>query len=195
MICLAGAHPFPLPCQIGLGLESGSKFGFLFGFVLLCHFEITAQEIPENNPKSSFWDNVQIGGGLGLGFGSGYTNIAVAPSAIYNINQFVSVGAGLQYSYLKQQDFYNSSLYGGSLIGLFNPIQQVQLSVELEELRANVKWDGYNSYSNNFWNTGLFLGAGYHLDNVTIGARYNVLFQEDKGVYGDALIPFVRVYF
>jgi len=169
----------------------------LFVFILLSHFEILAQQTPENESKSNFWKNVQIGGGLGLGFGSGYTNIAIAPSAIYNINQYVSVGAGLQYSYLKQRDYYNSSLYGGSVIGLFNPIEQVQLSVELEQLRANVKTDGtlYTGVSDNFWNTGLFFGAGYRAGNVTIGARYNVLFQEDKGVYGDAFIPFVRVYF
>ena len=168
----------------------------LFVFILFSHFEIAAQETPETEPQNNFWDKVQIGGGLGLGFGSGYTNIAIAPSAIYNIDQYVAVGVGLQYSYLKQRDFYNSSLYGGSIIGLFNPIEQVQLSVELEELRANVKWDDYyNSGSDDFWNTGLFVGAGYHMDNVTIGVRYNVLFVEDKGVYGDAFMPFVRVYF
>ena len=169
----------------------------LFGCVLLSHFDIIAQQLPGNDPKNNFWKKVQIGGGLGLGFGSGYTNISIAPSAIYNVNKYVSVGVGLQYSYLKQRDFYNSSLYGGSIIGLFNPMEQIQLSVELEQLRANVKTDGtfYTGVSDNFWNTGLFLGAGYRAGNVTIGARYNVLFQEDKGVYGDAFIPFVRVYF
>lgn len=168
----------------------------LFVFSILSYFELVAQETPEMETKSNFWKNVQIGGGLGLGFGSGYTNIAIAPSAIYNVNQYVAVGAGLQYSYLKQRDFYNSSLYGGSVIGLFNPIEQVQLSVELEQLRANVKSDGYyNVVSDDFWNTGLFFGVGYRVQNVTIGARYNVLFQEDKGVYGDAFMPFIRAYF
>ncbi len=169
----------------------------LFVFILLCQFEINGQETLETEPKSNFWKNVQIGGGLGLGFGSGYTNIAIAPSAIYNVNQYVAVGAGLQYSHLKQRDYYNSSLYGGSVIGLFHPMEQVQLSVELEQLRANVKTDGtfYTGVSDNFWNTGLFFGAGYRAGNVTIGARYNVLFQEDKGVYGDAFMPFVRAFF
>lgn len=167
-----------------------------FGFILCFHFEMAAQETPEPKPESHFWKNVQIGGGLGLGFGSGYTNIAIAPSAIYSINRYVAVGAGLQYSYLKQRDYYNSSLYGGSVIGLFNPIEQVQLSVELEQLRANVKWDDYyGTGSDDFWNTGLFLGVGYRVDNVTIGLRYNMLFVEDKGVYGDAFMPFIRAYF
>jgi hypothetical protein len=29
--------------------------------------------------------------------------------------------------------------------------------------------------SQNYWNTGLFVGAGYRSGNATIGARYNVL--------------------
>jgi hypothetical protein len=49
--------------------------------------------------------NVQFGGGIGLGFGSGFTDISVAPSAIYNFNEYVAFGAGLQYKYLKQRDF------------------------------------------------------------------------------------------
>ncbi len=164
-------------------------------FIFSIHFHLKAQEIPQTKPKSAFWQNVQFGGGIGLGFGSGFTNISISPTAIYNVNKYVSVGTGLQYSYLKQRDFYNSSLYGGSVIGLFNPIEEVQLSIELEQLRANVKTEGFYSVSNNFWNTGLFFGAGYRMENVTIGARYNVLFQVDKGVYGDAFIPFVRVFF
>lgn len=155
---------------------------------------VSAQQTPHNELKSNFWNKVQFGGGLGLGFGSGYTNISVAPSAIYNVNEYFSAGLGVQYNYLKQKDFYSSSQYGASIIGLVNPIPEIQLSVELEELRVNFKFDD-GSISNDFWNTGLFLGAGYRAENVTIGARYNVLFNEDKGVYGDALMPFVRVYF
>jgi hypothetical protein len=33
------------------------------------------------------------------------------------------------------------------------------------------------------------------MENVTIGARYNVLFDKDKNVYGEAFMPFVRVFF
>jgi hypothetical protein len=37
-------------------------------------------------------ENVQFGGGIGLGFGSGFTDISVAPSAIYNFNEYVALG-------------------------------------------------------------------------------------------------------
>lgn len=165
--------------------------------MLLSELTLSAQEIPGQQPRSDFWSKVQFGGGLGLGFGSGYTNVAVAPSGIYNLNHHVALGVGLQYSYLNQRDFYQSHLYGASVIGLFNPIEEVQLSAEVEQLRANVRADStyFNGVSDNFWNTGLFLGAGYRVENITVGLRYNVLFQEDKGVYGDALMPFVRAYF
>ena len=85
-------------------------------------------------------------------------------------------------------------MYGGSVVSLFNPIPEIQLSTELEQLRVNVNLDGSNSNSQNYWNTALFVGAGYRSGNVTIGARYNVL-DDKNSIYGSAFMPFVRVYF
>lgn len=148
--------------------------------------------------SSHFWDKVQFGGGIGLGIGSGYTDISVMPSAIYNVNEVVAVGVGLQFGYLASKNYYDSFVYGGSLIGLVNPIPEVQLSAELEQVRVNTDYEAtaYRSaFSDNFWNTALYLGAGYRTGNVTIGARYDVLFNDDKSLYGSAFMPFVRVYF
>lgn len=146
--------------------------------------------------KSEFWKNVQLGGGLGLNVGGGFTDITVAPSAIYNVNEFLSLGVGLQGSYVSVKNNYNSFIYGGSLIGLVNPIKEIQLSVELEQLKVNTKFESsFQIPSRHFWNTGLFLGAGYRTNNVTIGARYNVLFNENDNVYSNAFMPFIRVYF
>lgn len=150
---------------------------------------------PDFKSSGDFWQKVQFGSGLGLSFGNRYTDISVSPNAIYNVNEYFAVGLGAQYTYVKQKDFYNSNLYGGSLITLFNPIPEIQLSAELEQLRVNLKGVGDNNFSRNFWNTGLFLGGGYRSGNVTIGARYNVLYKEDQGAYSDAFMPFVRFYF
>jgi hypothetical protein len=144
--------------------------------------------------ENQFWRNVQFGGGIGLGFGSGFTDISLAPSAIYNFNEYAALGAGLQYKYLKQRDFFASHLYGGSVIGLFNPIQAIQLSAELEQLRVNVNMEGSNSNSQNYWNTALFIGAGYRSGSATIGARYNIL-TDKNNIYGSAFMPFVRFFF
>lgn len=158
-------------------------------------FAFPQQQYNSVKTPDDFWQNVQFGGGLGLSIGNRYTDISVAPSAIYNVNEYFAVGLGVQYTYAKQKDLYSSNLYGGSLITLFNPISEIQLSAELEQLRVNVKGIGYNNFSNNFWNTGLFLGAGYRSGNVTIGARYNVLHDENKSAYSDAFMPFARFYF
>jgi len=145
---------------------------------------------------TDFWSRVHFGGGLGVGFGSNYTNIALAPSAIYDFNQYISAGIALQGSYVRDKNFYESYMYGPSLIVLGNPIPQIQLSAELEQLRVNVDYDDNLGFPNdNFWNTALFLGAGYRTNNVTLGVRYNVLHDSNKNVYSDALMPFVRVYF
>lgn len=170
----------------------------VFLFVLLtfsCSFY--AQEKPLPKAKTdSFWRNVQFGGGFGLAIGNGYTDITVAPSAIYNFNEHFALGSGLQYSNLKQKNYYSSNVYGGSLIGLYNPIEEIQLSLELEEVSVNNQYmDLGGNLKESFWNTGLFVGAGYREGNVTLGARFNVLFDKDKNVYGDAFMPFVRVFF
>jgi len=146
--------------------------------------------------QNDFWRHVQFGGGIGMSFGSGYTDITISPSAIYNINSIVAVGTALQFGYISAKNDYTSTLYGASLIGLINPIPQVQLSVELEEINVNTDYQYYGAHiSESFWNTALYLGAGYRTGNVTIGIRYDVLFDDNKSYYSDAFMPFVRVYF
>jgi hypothetical protein len=166
-------------------------------FILFSLFVFSIQLYSQDSigkPKKEFWKKVSFIPSIGLGFGSGYSNISLAPAAVYKVNKYFSTGLGLQYSYLKQKDFFASSTYGGSLIGLVNPIDQVQISAELEQLRANVKNEVYGN-TNNFWNTAVFVGAGYRYGNSVIGARYNLLFNKDNGVYGNALIPFIRIAF
>lgn len=138
-------------------------------------------------------DKVHFGGSLGLNIGSGFTNIVVAPSVIYDVNNYFSAGVGLQGSYVKWKNNFESYIYGASLIGLVNPIEQIQLSAELEQLRVNTVYE--NNFKDNFWNTALFLGAGFRTNNVTLGVRYNVLFDDKKSVYNEAFMPFIRVYF
>jgi len=157
-----------------------------------------AQEISAVDSTTNFWDKVQFGGGLGLGIGSGYTDISVMPSAIYNVNEIVAFGAGLQFGYLSSKNYYESYVYGGSLITLVNPIPEVQLSAELEQVRVDTRYEANvnrPAFSDSYWNTALYLGAGYRTGNVTIGARYDVLYDPDKSLYGSGFMPFVRVYF
>lgn len=173
------------------------KSFFVILTVLFSSSLIAQQKYVIDN-RNHFWDKVQFGGGLGLGIGSGYTDISVMPSAIYNVNEIVAVGVGLQFGYLSSKDYYDSYVYGGSFITLINPIPEVQLSAELEQVRVDTRYEPNNvrpAYSDTYWNTALYLGAGYRTGNVTIGARYDVLYDPDKSLYGSGFMPFVRVYF
>ena len=153
-------------------------------------------QIPQS--KNPFWEKVQFGGGLGLSFGSGYTDISIAPSAIYNVNPYLAVGLGLQGSYVASKGYYDSGIYGASILTFIHPIPQIEFSVNLNESFVNNHYNAYHgesAYTDSFWNTTLFLGLGYRTGNVTVGLAYNVLFNANNNVYGDALTPFVRAYF
>ena len=167
-----------------------------FLYFLTITSTIQSQFSITNRTKSDFWKNVQIGGGFGLSIGNGFTDVTLAPNLIYNFNPFIAFGGGLQGSIISQKDKYSSTTYGASLITLFNPLDEIQLSIELEQVRVNSSFQSIDgNLKNNFWNTGLFVGAGYRSDNATVGVKYNLLFNKDKNVYSDAVMPFVRLYF
>ena len=171
---------------------------FFVVFILFCYENVIAQYQQAPQTRNPFWEKVQFGGGLGLSFGSGYTDISIAPSAIYNVNPYFATGIGLQGTYVSSKGYYDSGIYGISYLIFVNPIPQIQLSVNLNESYVNNHYEAYygqRAYTENFWNTALFLGAGYRTGNVTIGLAYNVLFDANDNVYGDALTPFVRAYF
>ncbi|AXG73504.1 hypothetical protein DVK85_04355 [Flavobacterium arcticum] len=180
------------------------NFSFLTNCIIIITALLTFEPVKSQN-DNSFWGNVSFGGTAGVAFGNNYTDVTLAPGALYNINEYVGVGLGLQGTYVRYKDFYESYIYGASIIGVFNPIPEIQLSAEVEQLRVNISYDeNYISTPNytsdaekkrDFWNTALFLGAGYRQGNATIGVRYNVLFRERDMVYSDAFMPFIRVYF
>lgn len=180
-----------------------NSFSSLTKFVLTViavffYENVIAQYSPAPQSRNPFWEKVQIGGGLGLSLGSGYTEISIAPSIIYNVNPYLATGIGLQGSYVASKNYYDSTIYGTSLLVFINPIPEIQLSINLNESYVNNHYEAYNGYSSftdSFWNTALFLGAGYRTGNVTVGLAYNVLYDENDNVYGDALMPFVRAYF
>ena len=164
----------------------------LVPFMLLVFVQGHAQRANQNQ----FWENVRYGGSLGLGFGSNSFNFQAAPSAIYDVNPYYSTGMGLQLNYAKFGDnkFFG---YGATWMNFFNPIPMIQLSTELEQWRVNLSNDSplVGTLEENYWLTSLFLGAGYTQGNITFGIRYDVLFDDQRSIYADPWIPFVRVYF
>ena len=163
-------------------------------FILISNgFQLCAQE----NPNSSdFWKHVRFGGGIGLSFGDGFFSGTLAPSAIYEFNPQVAMGVGLNGTYNSLKDQYSSTIVGGSVLGLWNVIPEIQLSAEFEELFVSRKYDDFiTTNDEDYWCPALFLGAGFRNGFVTFGIRYDVLYNENKSIYANAWMPFVRVFF
>lgn len=168
----------------------------LFFCVILISLTFSGLAQIKTASSSDFWNHVRFGGGIGLSFGDGFFSATLAPSAIYEFNGQLAFGVGLNGIYNKRKNLYQSTVFGGSLIGLFNPIPEIQLSAEFEELNVNRKWeDQFTIAKENYWYPALFVGAGYRTHNVAVGIRYDLLYDKDKSIYGDAWMPFVRVYF
>jgi len=165
--------------------------------LFLCFFTLFSFAQKTNTNRSNFWSQVEYGGGIGLNFGDGFFSGSLAPNALYRFNPYVATGIGLNFSYSSQKDFFKSTVFGGSIIGLFNPYRELQISAEFAQLNVSRKFDDnfVTNLDENYWYPALFLGAGYTNGNVTIGIRYDVLYDGDKSIYSEAWMPFVRFRF
>ena len=144
--------------------------------------------------EAGFWKNVRFGGGIQLNIGRGYANVGVSPSAIYEVSEKFAFGTGVSYLYsrYKLQDV-TYHVIGGSILALYNPLKEIQLSMEFEEL--NITEKTYNS-KDSYWLPALYVGAAYSMGrNVAMGVRYDILYDENKSIYNSAFTPFVRIYF
>lgn len=172
-------------------------FPFLLLFSL-CLFLFSSPDcLAQNRGPDNFWNKVRFGGGIGLGFGNGSFSGALSPSALCQVNEHFATGVGLAFNYAS---FRESKLlaYGGSVLTLFNPIPAVQLSAEFEQLRVNRELEALNGSTvleDDYWLPALYMGIGFGSRNVTVGIRYDVLYDVETSLYADPWGPFVRVYF
>ena len=179
-------------------MKNTKSFPFKKTLFLLCFslfFGVASAQITLRESKNDFWDHVRFGGGLGLSTGSDFFSVTLSPSVIYEFNPMFGLGVGLSGTYTNRKNFYKSTVFGASVIGLFSPIQELQLSAEFEEFLVTRKFDNSLFKDDQYWHPALFLGAGFRAQNITIGLRYNVLYDDDKSIYANAWMPFVRVYF
>jgi hypothetical protein len=151
----------------------------------------------QNDTRGDFWNAVRFGGGVGLNVGNGFFSGSLAPAAIYDFNSYFSAGVGLNGSYNALRNDFSSTIFGGSLIALFHPITEIQLSTEFEHFNASQRFKNINTPDTrtNFWDSALFVGVGFRTGNTTVGIRYDVLHDKDRSVFADPLMPFVRFWF
>jgi len=161
--------------------------------ILFIFFSVntTAQNRPQAKKIRPFLENVRFGGAIGLNFGNNFFSGTLAPVALYEINPYVLTGVGLNFSYSSFSD-NDLLVYGGSLVSIVRPVEEIQFSMEFEQLRVNRSFDG-GTFEENYWYPALFLGLGYTSGSVTFGVRYDVLYNERRSLYANAFMPFVRV--
>lgn len=146
--------------------------------------------------EKRFLDNVRFGGSVNLGFGNDYFTGGIAPSAVYDFNRYFSVGVGPSFSYTSAGNF-NALTLGFSESLLFRPYQGLRLSVDFEQYYVDLNQDLQDGtkFERTYTYPAIFLGVGYTTGNITAGLRYDILYDRDDSIYGNALVPFVAVYF
>lgn len=172
------------------------KFKYLLYTLLIfqCSLLWSQQQLDSTNTKNAFWEKVHFGGGIQLNIGRGHTTIGVSPSAIYELSDQFATGIGVSYLYSKNklQDI-RYHVYGVSALALYNPIKEIQLSTEFEELNVNtISIEDKDSY----WIPALYIGAAYSMGRFSaMGIRYDVLYDKEKSIFDSPFTPFVRFYF
>ena len=142
------------------------------------------------------------GGNIGMSFWNGGTDIYLGPKAYYHISPKFLTGIGVTYIYSdgsywtngiggSRKYDYHSNSFGGSVSALYRPIPFLQFSAEYEGLQT--EWRGV--VDDSYWNNAIYLGASFVAGHFSFGFRYDVLYDSDKSVYGDAWQPFIGFYF
>lgn len=173
-----------------------TKFKHIVNLFLVLFFFLflnTVQgQIDNYQPQS----RIRYGGGIGLSFGNGTFSGSISPSAIYQFDKNFALGIGLNAAYSSWKNHYTSTVLGGSVIGLYNVIPEIQFSAEFEELNVSRKYEYIDgNLRENYWYPALYLGVGFRAGNFTMGIRYDVLYDKEKSIYAEPYAPFVRIYF
>ncbi len=147
--------------------------------------------------KSSFdARNLEFGGSLGMQFGN-YTSVSISPQVGYRFSKYLSAGAGLGYSYFKddwraynakytaKQHFASFNLYGN-----IYPVSFIVLSVKPEISRMwqtveqSTRGSGKETYTK--FVPSVVIGGGLRFGPMTAQVKYDVV-QDDYSPYGNSI--------
>ncbi|MBT8261288.1 MAG: hypothetical protein KJO05_00595, partial [Bacteroidia bacterium] len=153
-------------------------------------------EIAVVDSTSQKQKRLKFGVGFGLNFVGG-TNISLAPNLIYTVSNKVSIGGGVQGSYSAIKDLQSTTTIGGNVVTLYTPVKMITTLVEFVELYVSTKTETMEGdIKETYWDSALFVGGGLNVtDKILIGAKYNVLYDEEESVYTSPVIPFVNITF
>ncbi len=139
---------------------------------------------------------LKFGCGFGLSFIGG-TNIGLSPNLIYDVSNTVSFGVGLQGNYTSIKDLQSTTTFGANVLSQYSPIKKLTMLLEFAQLKVNTTTEAVTGdIKKDYWDSALFVGAGFNItDKISLGAKYNILYDSDESVYSSPIIPFVNITF
>jgi len=198
LLVLIFSMAFTMQAQEKVVIENNPNYQFQSDKNKTTQTTVIQRKAPVFQPHWSY------GGNLGMSFWNGGTDIFLAPKAYYHLSPKFLTGVGVTYIYsdgdyltngfggLKYRNYHSNS-FGGGVSALYRPIQFLQFSAEYEGLQTEWRASGANDRS--YWNNAIYLGASFVTGHFSFGFRYDVLYDSDKSVYGDAWQPFIGFYF
>jgi hypothetical protein len=151
-------------------------------------------------PSDDVWDNISIGGGLGLQIGS-QTYIELSPKIAYQLTKKSLVGAGFTYIYYSEdlgiRGKLKTSVYGGSIFASYEPVPSLFGWLEYELL--NFEYYNNNSELKRKWLGSPFVGIGYRQSISEKGFiqfvfLYNLNYSS-VSPYSSAWVPRISIFF
>ena len=177
-----------------------SKLILIIGFLVFSHYSFSQTNTDSIQIKKvdtlmvKMEKKLKFGCGFGLNFVGG-TNVSISPNLTYNVSNKVALGLGVQWNYLALKDIQKTTTYGVNTVFQYRPSQKIMTLLEFVQLRVSTKSE-INDRKRNYWDSALFVGAGYYITKkISIGAKYNFLYNEDESVYSSPVIPFVNISF
>lgn len=134
-----------------------------------------------------------LGGSFGLQFGD-YTTINIAPQVGYSFNKYINAGAGITYTYYKDNYYYNfdkikdsRSYFGFNLYARLYPVDFLVIMIQPE---ANRMWSTIKNertsekYTENKFVPSVVVGGGLRFGPVTAMLKYDIV-QDRNSPYGN----------
>lgn len=124
--------------------------------------EPPADEPPKPEIKKKKPGHLRVWGGIGLGFGTNFISVGVAPAVSYIFKRIVEPGVALRYEYSRDRQFVPNVQWhtvGGSLFVRLYPIPALFAHIEGEIINTGAKQGDVRFPRQNLGN--LLLGGGF----------------------------------
>lgn len=188
-------------------LFSFRKFLLILTLILLSTASaLPAQDTiraPEKKKKSDVFSRIDLGGYLGLQFGT-VTVINIAPLASYRITEKIYAGLGLTYMFYKDNRYtpaFSLSSYGGSIFGGYYIWKELFAHIEYAPLYIPDYYDYYAPITpiqnpGSPWAHDVYIGGGYR---QWVGGKafvnLMVLFNINETEFSPYSNPIIRIGF